>query len=70
MGICHYYSEQPDQALTCFARARELNPEFGLAREWTARILAERARSAAGAPPPLAHVPTAAPAPTDPPRPS
>lgn len=45
MGICHYYAEDPDQALRCFERARELNPEFGLPRVWISRIHAERARA-------------------------
>lgn len=45
MGICHYYAEDPNQALRCFERARELNPEFGLPRVWIARIHSERARA-------------------------
>jgi tetratricopeptide (TPR) repeat protein len=46
MGICYYYAENPAQALHCFERATELNPDFGLSREWTARIQSERARAA------------------------
>lgn len=46
MGICYYYAEDPDQALRCFERAKELNPEFGLPREWIARVRGERSRAA------------------------
>ncbi len=63
MGICHYYAEHPEEALRCFTRSTELNPEFGLAREWSARVLAERARGAVGGPvlpmPPMASGPVA-----------
>jgi hypothetical protein len=45
MGICYYYAEDPGQALRCFERARELNPDFGAPHEWIARITAERARA-------------------------
>jgi tetratricopeptide (TPR) repeat protein len=46
MGICYYYAENPAAALPCFERARQLNPGFGLPREWIARIESERARVA------------------------
>lgn len=44
MGICYYYAEDPNEALRCFERAKQLNPDFGIPREWIARIHAERAR--------------------------
>lgn len=47
LGICHYQAENPDEALRCFERAKELSPESAIPREWIARIEAERARSAA-----------------------
>ncbi|HEY1552959.1 MAG TPA: tetratricopeptide repeat protein [Kofleriaceae bacterium] len=46
MGICYYYAENPAAAMTCFERAIQLNPGFGLPREWIARIESERARAA------------------------
>ena len=44
MGICHYHAEQLDQAVRCFDRALELNPNYGLPRAWRARVMAELAR--------------------------
>lgn len=54
MGICYYYAEDPGQALRCFERAKQVNPDFGAPREWIARIHAERARATArvATPPP------------------
>lgn len=46
MGISYYYAENPAEALRCFERAKQLNPDFGLAHEWIARIQSERARAA------------------------
>lgn len=46
MGICYYYAENPDEALRCFERAKALNPEFRIPREWIARIRSERSRAA------------------------
>ena len=43
LGICHYYSENPDEALRCFRRALEINRDWGLAREWIAKVEAEQA---------------------------
>lgn len=47
MGICYYAAENPQQALRCFERAKELDPTSGIPREWIAKIEAERARVAA-----------------------
>ncbi len=44
MGICLYHAEQPEQAVRCFERALELNPNYGLPRAWRARVLAELGR--------------------------
>lgn len=44
MGICHYHAEQPEQAVRCFERALELNPNYGLPRAWRARVQAELGR--------------------------
>jgi len=44
MGICYYHAEQPDQAVRCFDRALELNPNYGLPRAWRARVQAELGR--------------------------
>lgn len=45
MGISYYTAENPQQALKCFERAKDLDPESGHPREWIARILAERERA-------------------------
>ncbi len=74
MGICYYAAENPQQALQSFERAKQLDPESGIPREWIARIQAERARAGAvlrpikpladQSKPTLAAVPTAS-APTE-----
>ncbi len=46
MGICYYAAENSEQAILSFERAKELDPESGIPREWIARIQAERARAA------------------------
>lgn len=47
MGICYYYAENIEESLRCFKRVLELSPNFGLAREWMARIHAEIAQGVA-----------------------
>jgi len=51
MGICHYYAENPAEALRCFKRSLELDPSFGLAKAWSARLSAELERRPASAAP-------------------
>ncbi|MGN6110939.1 MAG: tetratricopeptide repeat protein [Kofleriaceae bacterium] len=48
MGVCYYYSENPQEALKCFHRALGLNPEFGIAKSWVSRVLAELERGGTG----------------------
>ena len=45
MGVCYYYAENPQQALKCFERAKQIDPDYGPPHEWIARIHAERARA-------------------------
>ena len=52
MGVCHYYAENPVEAMHCFERSLALNPSFGLAKAWAARLVAELERKRSGAPPP------------------
>lgn len=58
MGICNYYAENTAEALRCFKRTLEMNPSFGLAREWMARIHAEIAQGVAPIVAIPVHVPT------------
>ena len=66
MGLCYYHAEDPDEALRCFDRALVLNPHFGMAREWVARVKAEAAErilpAPVGAPPRGDSAPAGAPA--------
>ncbi len=48
MGVCHYYAENPTEAMRCFRRSLELNPGFGLAKAWSARVMAEIERGRSG----------------------
>jgi len=50
MGVCHYYAENPAEAMRCFERSLALNPGFGLAKAWSARLAAELERKRSGAP--------------------
>ena len=50
MGVCHYYAENPAEAMRCFERSLALNPSFGLAKAWAARLAAELERKRSGAP--------------------
>lgn len=43
-GLCHYYAEQPAEALRCVQRALAIDPGHALSRAWAARLgLAEPA---------------------------
>lgn len=48
MGICFYHAEQPQEALKCFERALQMNPNYGLPKAWRTRVLAEMDRRSSG----------------------
>ncbi|HMU40359.1 MAG TPA: hypothetical protein PKE31_15225 [Pseudomonadota bacterium] len=44
MGICYYQAEDMANALLCFEKSLERNPDYGLPKAWLARIQAEQQR--------------------------
>lgn len=40
-GLCHYYAEQPAEALRCVKRALTLDPGHAMSRAWVARLSAQ-----------------------------
>ena len=44
MGICYYQAEDTANAIVCFEKSLQLNPDYGLPKAWLSRIVAEQQR--------------------------